>query len=292
MGDREQGSVPRFQLYGERPGPADVDFVHVESIESRSAPLGWRIDDHTHAGLAQLLVVAEGAIEASLDRRPVTVGCPAALTLPVGVIHSFDFRPGTVGHVVTFASAWLDGTVGSQEARLFTAPRVVDLAAHPMAAARLCALLDHLADECAAHDDARVRAWLVQTALAMVARCLPPDADGSVRAESDFGLVRELRDVIEAHLSRRLTTADFARLLNVSVSTLDRACRSVAACSAHELVQRRLELEARRQLAYRSTSVARIAADLGFDDAAYFSRFFRRRVGVSPIAFRRSLPRA
>jgi AraC-like DNA-binding protein len=33
--------------------------------------------------------------------------------------------------------------------------------------------------------------------------------------------------------------------------------------------------------------VSRIAFELGFDDAAYFSRFFRRHVGVAPAEYRR-----
>jgi AraC family transcriptional activator of pobA len=51
--------------------------------------------------------------------------------------------------------------------------------------------------------------------------------------------------------------------------------------------QQRLVLEARRRLIYAASSVSSIAADLGFKDPAYFSRFFRRHLGIGPLDFRR-----
>lgn len=52
--------------------------------------------------------------------------------------------------------------------------------------------------------------------------------------------------------------------------------------------QQELRLEqARELLAYSSLSVSEIAEQLGFEDALYFSRLFRRGFGVPPSAFRR-----
>jgi AraC-like DNA-binding protein len=51
-------------------------------------------------------------------------------------------------------------------------------------------------------------------------------------------------------------------------------------------VHLRVLVEAERQLRYTTMSITQIAYHLGFDDPAYFSRFFTRQVGVSPRAFR------
>jgi AraC family transcriptional activator of pobA len=45
-------------------------------------------------------------------------------------------------------------------------------------------------------------------------------------------------------------------------------------------------VEAERQLRYTGMSVAQVAYFLGFEDPAYFTRFFSRRTGVSPKVFR------
>jgi AraC family transcriptional activator of pobA len=49
----------------------------------------------------------------------------------------------------------------------------------------------------------------------------------------------------------------------------------------------RLLIEAERQLRYTSLSIAQIAYHLGFQDPAYFSRFFTIRMRLSPRQFRR-----
>jgi AraC family transcriptional activator of pobA len=54
------------------------------------------------------------------------------------------------------------------------------------------------------------------------------------------------------------------------------------------MIQRRLALEARRQLTYTANSVAQVALQLGFRDSAYFCRVFRRHARLSPRQFRRA----
>jgi len=49
---------------------------------------------------------------------------------------------------------------------------------------------------------------------------------------------------------------------------------------------------ARDLLALTPASIGEVAAAAGFSDIYYFSRLFKRRVGVSPSAFRRNLARS
>ncbi len=46
-------------------------------------------------------------------------------------------------------------------------------------------------------------------------------------------------------------------------------------------------LEACRKLTYVPAGVASIAYELGFQDPAYFSRLFKKLMGVTPKEFRR-----
>ena len=48
-------------------------------------------------------------------------------------------------------------------------------------------------------------------------------------------------------------------------------------------------LEARRKLTYIAAPVSRLAYELGFQDPAYFCRFFRKHTGMTPSEFRRRL---
>ena len=57
--------------------------------------------------------------------------------------------------------------------------------------------------------------------------------------------------------------------------------------SAQDVVNARVVHEAQRELVYSSLSVKQIAAELGFEDEAYFGRFFKKHTGQRPTDFRR-----
>jgi len=105
-------------------------------------------------------------------------------------------------------------------------------------------------------------------------------------------LAARFRELIESEFRKDKSLADYASALNVSASRLRNACLSVSEQSPMQMVHARILLEAKRQLCYTSNSVSEIAYALGFDDPAYFTRFFSQRTGTSPRTFRRRAPRA
>jgi len=53
-------------------------------------------------------------------------------------------------------------------------------------------------------------------------------------------------------------------------------------------VHERLAREACRRLTYVAAPISQLAYELGFEDPAYFCRFFKRHTGHSPRDYRRS----
>lgn len=80
----------------------------------------------------------------------------------------------------------------------------------------------------------------------------------------------------------------YARHLGYSESTLSRACVAAEGRSAKQVIDRRIALEAQRLLVHSTASVAEIAHQLGFSETTNFVKFFRRLIGDSPSAFRRT----
>lgn len=76
--------------------------------------------------------------------------------------------------------------------------------------------------------------------------------------------------------------------LGLSTPRLNRLARAESGCSALELVHERLTREACRRLVYIAAPVANVAEELGFADPAYFSRFFKRRIGMNPHRWRQA----
>jgi AraC family transcriptional activator of pobA len=55
------------------------------------------------------------------------------------------------------------------------------------------------------------------------------------------------------------------------------------------LIQERILLESKRYLAFSSLSIADIGYKLGFEDANYFTRFFRLHEKKTPAQFRKQI---
>ena len=97
------------------------------------------------------------------------------------------------------------------------------------------------------------------------------------------------RKLLEQHWARLHRVADYAKLLDMTPGHLNDLAHRHLGQSAGAVIRARLVTEARRRLLHSTAAVATIADELGFDDPAYFSRFFRRETGSSPEAFRHSI---
>ncbi|WP_431104142.1 helix-turn-helix domain-containing protein [Roseateles noduli] len=101
-------------------------------------------------------------------------------------------------------------------------------------------------------------------------------------------LIRRLRRELESLAHTRPSVASLARRLRVSTSTLTRTCNDVLGHSAKEEVDQRVALEAQRLLVHSSSTSVAIGELLGFSEPTNFVKFFRRRVGTTPDAFRQA----
>jgi AraC family transcriptional activator of pobA len=72
----------------------------------------------------------------------------------------------------------------------------------------------------------------------------------------------------------------------VSPERLRQACAGNAGTSPLALLNARRLLEAKRGLLYTNMTVSEVADSCGFEDPAYFSRFFTRETGESPRSYR------
>lgn len=281
--------IPVFSLYGETARVDDGEFVHIEDIRARSSLYDWHIKPHQHRGLFQILFVARGAVEVQADDAVHDVPVPCALSVPPAVVHGFRFRPRTHGYILTISEAMLAcmrdrGLVED----LFVEPRVVSFAGEQQMAGRVAALLAEIAAEMRTEAPGRaaMQEWLVSAVLLLIARRQEHAAAEQRRGlqQRDFARFRVL---VEAHFLEHWPVGRYAGALQMTESRLNRLTRTVAGKSAFDLIQDRLLLEARRKLTYVAAPISLLAYELGFEDPAYFSRYFKTRVGVTPSAFRR-----
>lgn len=80
----------------------------------------------------------------------------------------------------------------------------------------------------------------------------------------------------------------FADQLNLSASYLSDMLRSLTGQNAQQLIHHKIIEKAKEILSTTELSVAEIAFQLGFDYPQSFSRLFKAKTNISPVAFRRS----
>ena len=77
----------------------------------------------------------------------------------------------------------------------------------------------------------------------------------------------------------------YADLLHITPKHLNRVSNEVLDKTATQIITDRVLLEAKRLLASRKYTVSEVANELGYIDYSYFSRVFKKNLGMSPKGF-------
>jgi AraC-like DNA-binding protein len=102
-------------------------------------------------------------------------------------------------------------------------------------------------------------------------------------------VLRNFQKLIDLHYKEKKLTKDYAALLYVTPNHLNALSKDVTGHSAGELIRNRVLLEAKRLLVNAEMNVSQIADELEFADNSYFSKFFKKYVGVTPEVFRKQI---
>jgi AraC family transcriptional activator of pobA len=106
---------------------------------------------------------------------------------------------------------------------------------------------------------------------------------------ADQWLLRTYRARIEEHFREQHEVGAYADLLHISAGHLSEVVKAQSGKSAIKHLHERLVLEAKRLLFYTPQSLKELTFDLGFSDAPYFNRFFKRETGLTPAEYRASI---
>ena len=99
--------------------------------------------------------------------------------------------------------------------------------------------------------------------------------------------IEKFRQFLEENYRIEHRVEFYAKSLGVTPKSLTMQVTRALGKSPRDLIQERILLEAKRMLAFSHTSIAEVGHNLGFDDANYFSRFFRQQEGRTPLEFRK-----
>lgn len=96
----------------------------------------------------------------------------------------------------------------------------------------------------------------------------------------------KFKQLIEDNYTAQKNVSSYAEMLNMNPSCLNELAKRTTGITAGELIRNRVIDETKKLLYSSSISGKEIAFQLGFEDPAYFSRFFRKYTGLTLKEFR------
>ncbi|GAA5087448.1 hypothetical protein GCM10023210_10290 [Chryseobacterium ginsengisoli] len=96
--------------------------------------------------------------------------------------------------------------------------------------------------------------------------------------------------MIQIHYKELKQVKEYASLLNITPLYLNEIVKEITGFSASHWIHQEIILEAQRLLYYTDLDIKQIAFQLGYEDHAYFSRFFKKNTGNTASQFRERKP--
>jgi AraC family transcriptional activator of pobA len=287
-------ALPLFHLYGDPPDDQAFDFIHVETIASRSSIHDWTIRAHRHRNLFQILLIERGGGEMMFEAARLPFAAPAAILVPATIAHGFRFEPKvTEGWVLSFTE---DAAVALTDRAGEALSRLRALAAHPIVPiteeaerTRLSALCTELFEEGSlAREGYRMamRGLLALIAVGVARLAASRARTGSVTLQPADATVTQLRALVDEFFRREHQLGFYAEKLGMTVDRLNDHVKRATGVTAGHLIRQRVLTEAKRQLVFSAQPIQDIAQELAFSDPSHFARFFRKHTGTTPHEFR------
>jgi AraC family transcriptional activator of pobA len=285
-------TVPKVRRYAEHIEAAECHDQWLVRVGHASDRGRWQTPPHAHPGYGQVIFVRKGCGVMNLEGRSVPFEGPCVLLLPADCVHGLDYKVDADRWVVTIHAAYLAkmNTKLREFVQLWSEARIIPLVYSSETAKAVHELIAGLSQEMISRKvgyAVEAEALLTFLLLTLARSACLDQAEGN-SARREIHLVERFRELIDQHYCSNLSLRDYASMMAVSQIQLRAACASAAGQSPTKLVHARLITEAKRSLIFGSTSTEQIALSLGFSNAAYFTRFFRKEVGQTPSEFRSS----
>lgn len=244
----------------------------------------WRTEAMRSHASPRLIFVGKGQGRITVAGLTSGYGPNNLIFIPAHTMYGFEVGPTVFGQMLALpaamASDWPEEAVHL---------RLRDVIAQK----ELAQLFDNLERELMSDKPASARAALYHAGLLSVyfeRQVLAQDIPDTRHASTAARLVAAYTDLIERDYRQHKGVADYARDLGVTPTHLTRCCKQTCGRSALSLLNDRVLYEARMMLRNSDAPVRRIAEDLGFNSAAYFTRAFQSHTGTTPTEFRRRGP--
>ena len=109
----------------------------------------------------------------------------------------------------------------------------------------------------------------------------------TIKEDTETRLFKDFSLLVEQNYKTMHSVTDYAKRLALSPKSISKHFQKLGSKTPSEFIKNRILLEAKRLLIYTDKTVKEIAFELGFNDPAYFTRFFTKAILKSPLQFKK-----
>lgn len=286
-------TIPTYALYGEQSGLGWENFFNVERISLRSKELNWRASPHVHDSLIQVLFIECGQVDVLMNGTRQKASAPCLIVVPAQTVHGFTYTPDTEGLTITASQHPLESVLtilSSDVLKRLHSPSLIPLDYVPKEKEIIWKLFSSMMEELRVpmiNQTAMCTSLFISMFVHLSRISKINDENQQINNSSrKASQINKFLAIVDQKFRQRLTVNDYSCEMGMSPGHLSRLCRLTLGMSSLDVINMRVIQEAQRELVYTSKSIKQLAAFLGFNDEAYFTRFFHKHAGVSPSQFR------
>jgi AraC family transcriptional activator of pobA len=97
--------------------------------------------------------------------------------------------------------------------------------------------------------------------------------------------LKEFEILLEQFYKTEKSPSFYADKMAITLKHLNRICKNILNITITELITRRVILESKRIMVDKNRNIAQIADELGYSNYSYFSKLFKKNVGMTPTEF-------
>ncbi|MGK0499003.1 MAG: transcriptional regulator GlxA family with amidase domain [Oceanicoccus sp.] len=102
-------------------------------------------------------------------------------------------------------------------------------------------------------------------------------------------IIVEAQDWLRQHLNESINVAQLAMQLDLSQRSFNRRFKQATGTTANQYLQQQRLSNARELLRISNLSIQEVAAQSGYQDSSYFCDRFKKMMGQTPLAYRKSV---
>lgn len=116
----------------------------------------------------------------------------------------------------------------------------------------------------------------------------PEKQENPQNIEAGYSLLKRMKALLEKHYKEWHFSSQYAETLHITPDHLNRTIKSLTGKTAKEYIHARICTSAKRLIYFSDLSTKEIGYELGFNEPANFSAFFKKCTGVSPSEFKKT----